>query len=62
LNNLICKYFQATEKQQPKKMIIDLSAASDDGLALILMRMPVKELLLTCTQVLIYFKKDDSKN
>jgi hypothetical protein len=55
LNNFFAKVFKR-EKNNNQKMIIDLSAASDDGLALILMRMPVKELLLTCTQVLIYFK------
>jgi len=49
LNNLLAKIFKRQNNNQ--KMIIDLSAASDDGLAQILMRMPVKELLKTCTQV-----------
>lgn len=44
-------WFSKLFKRKNKKSKVDLSAASDIGLALILLRVPVKDLIGKCTRV-----------
>jgi hypothetical protein len=48
MNKLFAKLFKRKDK---KAKAIDLSAASDTGLTLILLRVPVEDLIKNCTQV-----------
>jgi len=44
--------YKRDNNKKNQKMFIDLSAGSDDGLALILLRVPAKDLIGKCIQVL----------
>ena len=59
--NAITKMLGIITNSKPK-MIVDLSNASDDGLALVLMRVSGVDLLKSCTQVCKNQRKDGLKS